>query len=78
MVTTKNKASISIKEFDAIEEAMIERDYFAHEYVRPPRTVATDVKCPVCGGDLSLYLSGNSYQIKCGTNSCVDISVRGL
>jgi len=78
MAMTKNKAAISMEEFDAVEEAMIEKGYFAHEYVRPPRTVETDVKCPVCNRDLSLYLSGNSHQIKCNTDLCVDISVRGL
>jgi len=78
MVTTKDKTLISIEEFDAIEEALIERGYFTHEYVSPPRTIETDVKCPICNGHLLLYLSGNSYQIKCNTNSCLDISVRGL
>jgi hypothetical protein len=78
MVATKNKAMISVEEFDAIEDAMIERGYFAHEYVRPSRTVETGVICPICNRDLMLYLSGNSHQIKCNTNSCMDINVRGL
>ena len=32
----------------------------------PPKTVMSDkVKCPICGDDIQIYSSGNSYVISC-------------
>jgi len=78
MATNLKAIPLSAKQIDDIEKAMQDRGYFLPGYVMPARTVDTDVACPVCGDGLSLYMSGNSHQIKCRTGSCVVINFRGL
>ena len=69
---------LSAKRIDDIEKEMHAKGYLVLDYVMPPETVDTDVTCPVCGENLSLYMAGNSHQIKCKTDSCVVITFRGL
>jgi hypothetical protein len=69
---------ISIEEHDAIENEMYEKGYLTYGYVVPAKIIDTDVSCPVCGENLTLYVSGNSYRITCKSNSCVVLSFRGL
>jgi len=78
MAINANYVDISLAERDAIENEMYEKGYLKYEYVIPPKTMETDVKCPVCGENLILYKSGNSYRINCKTDSCVMMSFRGL
>ena len=69
---------ISIEVHDAIENEMYEKGYITYEYVVTARTIMTDVLCPICGEELALFLSGNSYRISCKTDSCLVMSFRGL
>ena len=69
---------ITIEDTDSIEKAMYERGYLTNDYIVPAKTIETDVPCPVCKESLILYVSGDSHQIKCKTNSCVTITFRGL
>ena len=78
MAINLKSVPLSTKQVDDIEKAMLEKGYFLPGYVTPARTVDTDVACPICGEDLSLYMSGNSHQIKCKTSPCVVINFRGL
>ena len=78
MVVKEKSVNLSIEEHDAIENEMYDKGYLKYEYVFPAKTMETDVKCPVCGNNLTLYVSGNSYRINCKTDSCVIISFRGL
>jgi hypothetical protein len=72
----KEKLKLTLEERYAIEESL--SGYFTHEYVMPERTEETDVDCPFCNTKLILSRLGNSYSINCKTDSCVDITVRGL
>lgn len=36
------------------------------------------VKCPRCGKELIYKEAGNSYEVKCPTNECLKMTVRGL
>jgi C4-type Zn-finger protein len=63
---------------DAIEQAMYDKGYLTNNYIAPAKTIETDIRCPVCGEPLTLYVSGNSHRIKCKTDSCVMITFRGL
>ena len=38
----------------------------------------TSHPCPRCGSLLSLIKSGNSCVLKCGTEDCVEIKIRGI
>ncbi|MDR1193415.1 MAG: hypothetical protein LBK98_04470 [Peptococcaceae bacterium] len=78
MATKTQYAHISVEETYAIEKAMFDRGYLTHEYVVPAKTVETDIPCPICGKKLSLYVSGNSYQIDCKAESTVITTCRGL
>ena len=61
-----------------LEDALVENGYLLGGYIMPPRIIQTDVKCPVCFDEVELYLTGDSYQIKCPTKNCVNINVRGI
>lgn len=37
-----------------------------------------DVFCPRCGGKLKYYEHGNSYEVKCETENCIKMTLRGL
>ena len=78
MVTEIKSTSMSIEEEDAIENEMYERGYLTHEYIVPAKTMETDVVCPICGENLTLSVYGNSHQIKCKTDLCTVITIRGL
>lgn len=78
MAIKEKFVDISIEEHDTIENEMYEKGYLTYEYIATPKTIVTDVACPVCGEELTLYVSGNSYRIECKTDSCVIISFRGL
>ena len=77
MVSTST-LHLSEDQYYQIEDALVERGYFKHEYVVPSRMVETDVACCFCNERLDLYLSGNSHQIMCKFNGCIEIIVRGL
>ncbi len=36
------------------------------------------VICPRCGKELGFRSVGNSYEIKCPTEGCISLAVRGL
>ena len=75
------KRKVSEDEYYAIENEITKRGYMPpviHEYIKPAKNIETDINCPVCDGYLILYLAGLSYQIKCKSESCLNISVRGL
>jgi len=78
MAINTKSVDISLEQEYAIENEMAEKGYLKHEYVIPAKTIETDVLCPVCGGKFSIYLAGDSYSIYCETDSCVEISLRGL
>jgi hypothetical protein len=78
MAAKTKYAPISVEETYAIEKAMVDRGYLTHEYVVPAKTVETDIPCPICGENLSLYISGNSYQIDCKAEPTVISTCRGL
>ena len=77
-MASTNVLHLGEEQYYHIEDALVEKGYFRHEYVVPPRMAETDVTCCFCHKELSLYLSGNSHQITCKTNGCIDITVRGL
>jgi len=78
MAINVDSSDISIEVHDAIENEMYEKGYLTYGYIDPPRTIITDVLCPVCGESLTIFTSGNSYRINCKTESCLIISFRGL
>jgi|GEM_PF-1955621 len=78
MANREKRVDISIEEQDAIENAMYEKGYLSYGYVVPAKTIETNVACPKCGEGITLFVSGNSYQITCKTDSCVTMSFRGL
>ena len=78
MAINVEAADISVEVHDAIENEMYDKGYLTYEYVVPPRTLITDVQCPVCGENLTIFTSGNSYRISCKTDSCLIMSFRGL
>ena len=78
MAINVGASDISIEIHDAIENEMYDKGYLSYEYVVPPRTIKTDVLCPVCGEALTIFVSGNSYRINCKTDSCLILSFRGL
>ena len=77
MVMT-TKVAITRSEYECVVEQMIKNGYFAHEYVMPPRSILTNVECPICSMPLILCLSGNSHQVTCTSGSCISIGARGL
>lgn len=36
------------------------------------------VLCPRCGAELGYREVGNSYEVKCPTDNCLKLTVRGL
>lgn len=37
-----------------------------------------DEKCHLCGGQVRMYQTGNSYEYKCDTRNCISIVNRGI
>ena len=54
---TTNTFHLNEDQYYQIEDALVEKGYFKHEYVVPSRMVETDVICCFCHEKLSLYLS---------------------
>ena len=77
MVTEKNN-SLTSTEYWAIHDAIGKTGCYVHDYVRPPKTIVTDVCCPKCSEKLMYTQAGISYQITCSTDGCVDFVVRGI
>ena len=69
----EKKAELTEKEYWDIDNAIGLKGYYVHEYVRPPKTVGTDICCPRCNAKLLYNQAGISYQITCPTEGCVDI-----
>lgn len=56
--------------------AMTDKEYEAmDEKAENPQK---DVFCPRCGGKLKYYEHGNSYEVKCETENCIKMTLRGL
>lgn len=51
-----------------------ERDAL-HEKAKTPDK---KVLCPRCGSELTYREVGASYQVKCNTDDCIKLTVRGL
>ena len=77
-MATKTNVRLTEEMYYAIEEALESKGYYAHEEVYPPREIVTDVICPICDENLNFIQAGLSYQIKCPTENCADVSVRGI
>ena len=78
VIQMNESAAISLDGFFQLEKTMYEKGYLTYDYVLPEKEIETDVKCPVCGRGLDIYVRGHSYQIKCKTEHCVDEIFRGL
>ena len=76
MVT--NVSMLKEQDYLAVDNLLLEKGYFKHEYVTPPRSVVTTANCPICKRLLNLYLSGNSHQITCESDDCFVSTFRGL
>ena len=76
MVTNK-KVILTEDEYWDIDNTVC-KGYYVHEYIRPPKTVETDICCPKCNEKLFYDQVGISYQITCPTEDCVDIVARGI
>ena len=72
------KVKLTQEEYWAIDNAVGQKGYYVHDYIRPPKTVETDLCCPKCNEYLLYNQAGISYQITCPTEGCVDIIVRGI
>ncbi|MCM1440363.1 MAG: hypothetical protein NC131_14335 [Roseburia sp.] len=42
------------------------------------KTPDSKVVCPRCGKELTYRAVGNSYEVKCPTEGCISLTVRGL
>ena len=78
MAVKTKSTKISLEQYDAIENEMFEKGYLAHDYIIPAKTLETDVICPVCNEKLFVSRYGDSHRIYCETDSCVDVTFRGL
>ena len=55
-------------EIDFMYDAMYELEH----------TGKTDKKCPRCGNELELVVSGSSASLACKTQGCLSVTRRGL
>ena len=42
------------------------------------KTPESKVLCPRCGNELAYREAGSSYEVKCPTEGCISLTVRGL
>ena len=61
-----------------VEREMINSGYLTQEYIHPKKQVVTEVKCPICGNKLILFVVGYSYKIKCNIENCYVSTCRGI
>ena len=77
-MVSEKKVKLSKDEYYALFDAVSKKKYYVHKYFNPPRMVETDIFCPVCNEMLIYIQAGASYTIKCPTEDCVDVAVRGI
>ena len=77
-MVSENKVKLSKDDSYALFDEVSKKKYYVHEYFNPPRTVKTDIPCPVCSEILMYIQAGASYTIKCPTEDCVDVGARGI
>ena len=77
-IKTNKSTKISLEKFLQLENILYEKGYLTYDYVLPGKEVETDVECPVCGKNLTVYTRGHSYRIICTTKNCIDETFRGL
>ena len=78
-MVTESKVKLAKQEREAIEHQIDAKGYHVYdEYYYTPRAVETDISCPICSKMLVYIQTGASYSIKCRTENCVDVGVRGI
>ncbi len=56
------------KELEALDKAITE--FFKDGEIK---TV-----CPRCGGKITVFVEGNSYEVACSTENCIKDVIRGI
>ena len=77
-MVTETRVKLTREEYYSLFNTISEKGYYVHEHFSLPRTVQTDIPCPICNEKLMYIQSGASYSIKCPTANCVDVGVRGI
>jgi len=80
MEMLKERPSLSIEQFDKLDDELHIKGFLTGEYIpiTLPITKHTDVKCPICGTNIIIYACGNSYEITCETEGCIRTGIRGI
>lgn len=60
-----------------LERQMFEEGFLPDGYVHPEIIEKTTIKCPMCGGFLTIRCAGNSYEITCPMHGSI-AGARGI
>ena len=77
-MVSEKAVKLTKEEYFSLFDEVSKNKYYIHEHFNPPRTVETVIPCPICGKKLLYIQAGVSYSIKCRTENCVDVGVRGI
>ena len=78
MVKFDERPHLSAEDYDKLEDQLFTQGFLSTDNNPERIKKETPLSCPVCGNNIITETCGNSYGIRCKTENCILITVRGI